>query len=71
MIPYIYTLNKTTRGSFFSLLTWSNQISGQIIATSHDLTPNGGLVEKSPYFRKKYYNLARNMFAGYLLDKST
>ena len=25
--------------------------SGQIIATSHDLTPNCGLVGKSPYFR--------------------
>ena len=34
-------------------------LSGQIIATSHDLTPKGN----SPYFRKfrlvKYYNLAR------------
>ena len=27
-------------------------ISGQIIATSHDLTPNGGLVREIPYFRE-------------------
>ena len=26
--------------------------AGQIIATSHDLTPNGGLVRESPYFRE-------------------
>ncbi len=24
----------------------------QIIATSHDLTPNGGLVKEIPYFRE-------------------
>ena len=38
-------------------------ISGQIIATSHDLTPNGGLVREISYFRKsrlvKYCDLAR------------
>ncbi len=28
------------------------QKSGQIIATSHDLTPNGGLVREIPYFRE-------------------
>ena len=39
--------------------------SGQIIATSHDLTPNGGLVrEMGPLISGKprlvkYYNLAR------------
>ena len=40
--------------------------SGQIIATSHDLTPNGGLVREMPLFQLisgkprlvKYYNLA-------------
>ncbi len=26
--------------------------SGQIIATSHDLTPNGGLVREIPLFQK-------------------
>ena len=26
--------------------------SGQIIATSHDLTPNGGLVRENSYFRE-------------------
>ena len=31
----------------------SKHISGQIIATSHDLTPKGsGLEGKSPYFRE-------------------
>ena len=29
----------------------SLQLSGQIIATSHDLTPNGGLVRDIPLFR--------------------
>ena len=28
-----------------------NQLSGQIIATSHDLTPNGGLVREIPLFQ--------------------
>ena len=28
-----------------------NKISGQIIATSHDLTPNGGLVGEIPLFQ--------------------
>ena len=27
------------------------QVSGQIIATSHDLTPNGGLVREIPLFQ--------------------
>ena len=27
------------------------QLSGQIIATSHDLTPNGGLVREIPLFQ--------------------
>ena len=40
------------------------QQAGQIIATSHDFTPNGGLVRDHPLisgkFRLvKYYNLAR------------
>ena len=41
-------------------------ISGQIIATSYDLTPNGGLVREIPLLGKsrlvKYYNLARYMY---------
>ena len=41
-----------------------NIYSGQIIATSHDLTPNGGLVGEIPVISGKsrlvkYYNLAR------------
>ena len=28
-----------------------HEISGQIIATSHDLTPNGGLVREIPLFQ--------------------
>ena len=28
-----------------------NHLSGQIIATSHDLTPNGGLVREIPLFQ--------------------
>ena len=32
--------------------TKKDYISGQIIATSHDLTPNGGLERESPYFRE-------------------
>ena len=45
--------------------------SGQIIATSHDLTPNGGLVrEMGPLISGKsrfvkYYNLAR-LIVGFL-----
>ena len=35
-------------------------ISGQIIATSHDLTPNGGLVREIPLFQGNL-NLARYM----------
>ena len=27
-------------------------VSGQIIATSHDLTPNGGLVREIPLFQE-------------------
>ena len=42
----------------------SSMISGQIIATSHLLTPNGGLVRGNPLISGKsrlvkYYNLAR------------
>ena len=38
--------------------------SGQIIATSHDLTPKGGYMREIPLFQEnvrlvKYYNLAR------------
>ena len=29
----------------------THQTSGQIIATSHDLTPNGGLVREIPLFQ--------------------
>ena len=42
-------------------------VSTQIIATSHDLTPNGGLVREIPFISGKsrlvkYYNLARCIF---------
>ena len=42
----------------------SAHFTGQIIATSHDLTPNGGLVRELPLFQGnsrlvKYYNLAK------------
>ena len=30
----------------------ANHISGKIIATSHDLTPNGGLVGEMPLFQR-------------------
>ena len=30
---------------------WLVHFSGQIIATSHDLTPNGGLVKEIPLFQ--------------------
>ena len=39
--------------NFNHLDTQNSHISGQIIATSHDLTPNGGLVrEITGYFRQ-------------------
>ena len=31
---------------------WKSIGSGQIIATSHDLTPNGGLVREIPLFQE-------------------
>ena len=31
--------------------TYQKDNSGQIIATSHDLTPNGGLVREMPLFQ--------------------
>jgi len=46
----------------FVTAEWAVYNSGQIIATSHDLTPNGGLVRDIPLFQGnlvKYYNLAR------------
>ena len=38
----------------FTLLSYNPNIhgSGQIIVTSHDLTPNGGLVREIPLFQK-------------------
>ena len=36
---------------FFCFLLLMEKISGQIIATSHDLTPNGGLVREIPLFQ--------------------
>ena len=52
--------------SFFILVKYGEIVSGQIVATSHDLTPNGGLVREIPLFQEnlgprlvKYYNLAR------------
>ena len=52
------------RGSnCYCLCTFYSYVSGQIIATSHDLTPNGGLVREIPLIQGKsglvkYYNLA-------------
>ena len=49
--------------SYFTLThRWEVHGSGQIIATPHDLTPNGGLVREIPLFQGleglvKYYNL--------------
>ena len=45
-----------------ALLVATFQKSGQIIATSHDLTPNGGLVREIPLFQEnprlvKYYSI--------------
>ena len=34
------------------ILNLPSQKSGQIIATSHDLTPNGGLVREFPLFQE-------------------
>ena len=41
-------------GMFFSKIYHDEcaKSSGQIIATSHDLTPNGGLVREISYFRE-------------------
>ena len=48
----------------FGVIKQIEMCSGQIIATSHDLTPNSGLVREIPLFQGnlglvKYYNLAR------------
>ena len=46
---------KQTAGSVcrrFERLVKYNNSYGQIIATSHDLTPNGGLVREILYFRE-------------------
>ena len=36
---------------FGEMIQFDEHISGQIIATSHDLTPNGGLVRENPLFQ--------------------
>ena len=36
----------------FKLKILGSMMSGQIIATSHDLTPNGGLVREIPIFQE-------------------
>ncbi len=46
--PPTSTTNHSEKQVTFS---WANQISGQIIATSHALTPNGGLVREFPLFQ--------------------
>ena len=48
-------------------------VSGQIIATSHDLTPNGGLVRDHPLISGKprlvkYNNLARCIPLNWLFN---
>ena len=37
---------------------------GQIIATSHDLTPHGGLVRETPYFRETPPKVAFSLGSG-------
>ncbi len=41
----------TSHGAVCSHKNWRMDLSGQIIATSHDLTPNGGLVREIPLFQ--------------------
>ena len=38
--------------SVLSVMVEITDYSGQIIATSHDLTPNGGLVREIPLFQE-------------------
>ena len=47
-VPAGAIVGKETKGTAVSR---SVIISGQIIATSHDLTPNGGLVREIPLFQ--------------------
>ena len=48
-----YTLNPTVPFFFCGrFMSYVSYVSGQIIATSHDLTPNGGLVREIPLFQE-------------------
>ena len=49
--PIILSELSHLAGVMSSSTSWWFQISGQIIATSHDLTPNGGLVREIPLFQ--------------------
>ena len=56
--PHQHGLSLGFRGLFegWKILREGRQtleVSGQIIATSHDLTPNGGLVREIPLFQGK------------------
>ena len=67
--PRVYKLFPT-----FGDESSGDYFSGQIIATSHDLTPNGGLVKGNPLISGKsrlvkYYNLARFLFDVFFLPK--
>ncbi len=44
------------------IATW-HDVFGQIIATSHDLTPNGGLVREIPLFQGNlgWWNIIYNL----------
>ena len=49
--PNIGENSQAGEGLRGSISDFRNMISGQIIATSHDLTPNGGLVREIPLFQ--------------------
>ena len=40
-----------SKGMFIHTVYYIYSISGQIVATSHDLTPNGALVREIPLFQ--------------------
>ncbi len=49
---FIWFGTATTPEQFlYSWVVFMYIVSGQIIATSHDLTPNGGLVREIPLFQ--------------------
>ena len=48
---YNYSMIFSTAPQKFTKRILTTHLSGQIIATSHDLTPNGGLVREIPLFQ--------------------